>query len=124
MTRFGEGRPIYANGYGPQKQFMVYTDSTAAFDTVYHNILLDRLVSCLGVTGSALAWFRSYLSDRYQFVNIKGERSSCPPLYCGLPQGSLLIPILYLLHTWVSTFVRIIPSCARPLNPEVAPIVH
>ena len=74
---------------------------SASFDTVDHNILLDRLASRFGVTGSALSWFRSYLSNRYQFVNIKGERSSCQPLSCGVPQGSVLGPISTIhFSTW------------------------
>ena len=82
-----------------QSVILLLLDLSAAFDTVDHNILLDRLASRFGVSGSALSWFRSYLSNRHQFVNIKGERSSCRPLSCGVPQGSVLGPILYLLYT-------------------------
>ena len=72
---------------------------SAAFDTVDHSFLLDRLVTRFGICGLALSWFKSYLSNRFQFVDIRGERSSCRPLSYGVPQGSVLGPILYLLYT-------------------------
>jgi hypothetical protein len=52
-----------------------------------------------GITGKALTWFRSYLSNRTQYVNINGAESSVGSLDCGVPQGSVLGPILYLLYT-------------------------
>ena len=67
------------------------------FDTVDHSILLSRLSTSLGINGKALAWFRSYLHNRSQFISIDSYRSTNRPLTCGVPQGSILGPILYLM---------------------------
>ena len=75
-------------------------DLSAAFDTVPHDILLDRLSRRYGITGSVQEWFASYLiSSRIQFVQIECSRSSLRELNCGVPQGSVLGPLLYVLYT-------------------------
>ena len=78
---------------------LVLLDLSAAFDTVDHGILLLCLSQCIGVQGSAYTWFESYLSSRSQFVQIRDTSSSDRQLTCGLPQGSVLGPILYLVCT-------------------------
>ena len=78
---------------------LVLLDLSAAFDTVDHGILLSRLSQCIGVQGSAYTWFESYLYSRSQFVQIRDTSSSDRQLTCGLPQVSVLGPILYLLYT-------------------------
>ena len=75
----------------------IFLDLSKAFDTITHNILLQKLFH-YGVRGKALEWFRDYLSNRKQFVLLNGEQSSMQNLECGVPQGSLLGPLLFLIY--------------------------
>ena len=77
----------------------VLLDLSAAVDTVDHDILLSRLSSRYGICGTALKWFKSYLSDRTQYVKINSSSSCFSGLSQGVPQGSVLGPILYSLYT-------------------------
>ncbi len=77
---------------------LVLLDLSAAFDTIEHNILVERLRSWAGITGTALDWFRSYLENRNFFVSIQDFNSSTAKITCGLPQGSILGPILFSLY--------------------------
>jgi hypothetical protein len=74
-------------------------DMSAAFDTVDHNILLRRLQTSYGIRGVALDWFRSYLTGRLQYVRYAGRHSATRPMLYGVPQGSVLGPILFILYT-------------------------
>jgi hypothetical protein len=78
---------------------VVLLDMSAAFDTVDHSILIERLKSRFGVVGGALDWFRSYLSNRKQAVIINGVKSSQRLQDCNVPQGSVLGPILFTSYT-------------------------
>ena len=78
---------------------MLLLDLSAAFDTIDHEILLSRLEHSFGIQNSALDWFRSYLSDRKQVIIVNGLRSSETPLDFGVPQGSVLGPVLFILYT-------------------------
>ena len=77
---------------------LVLLDLTAAFDTVEHNILLFRLEHWVRIKGSALEFFRSCLTGRSFCVKIGEASSSTAPLHCGVPQGSILGPTLFMLY--------------------------
>ena len=77
---------------------LVLLDLSAAFDTVDHQILLHRLQSRFGVTGVVLDWFTSYLTGRRQCVTINDTCSNPKLLKCGVPQGSVLGPLLFLVY--------------------------
>ena len=78
---------------------LVLLDLSAAFDTVRHDILLDRLRSSLGVTEKGFNWFKSNLSDRAQCVAVNGGLSDTFPLAQGVLQGSCLGPLMFTVYT-------------------------
>ena len=75
----------------------VFVDLQKAFDTVDHQILLAKL-NHYGIRGVSNDWFKSYLSNRSQYVSINGYESGLVALNCGVPQGSVLGPLLFLLY--------------------------
>ena len=77
---------------------LVLLDMSAAFDTVEHCILLNRLRDTFRITGTANAWLASYFTDRTQRVNITGTLSDPCPITCGMPQGSILGPKGYPMY--------------------------
>ena len=70
-------------------------DLSAAFDTIDHDLLLSRLTEWFGIDGVVLQWVRSYLTGRSQLVNVNGVLSTPQLLLCGVPQGSVLDPLLF-----------------------------
>ena len=72
---------------------------SAAFDMVDHSILLQKLTRTYGENGVALEWLKPYLRDRHQMVEHEGTRSTKRNLIYGVPQGSVLGQILFLLYT-------------------------
>ena len=88
------------NGLDMKKLAMlVMQDLSSAFDTVDHDILIRRMECRLGIQGKALQWFKSYLTDRTQAVLIDGTQSGSTPLKYGVPQGSVLGPLLFAIYT-------------------------
>ena len=75
----------------------ILIDFRKAFDTVEHDILLQKLYH-YGIRGNALQWFNSYLSNRHQYVNYNNTSSDMKLITCGVPQGSILGPLLFLLY--------------------------
>jgi len=88
-----------ANNILDQKMSMltVFLDFSKAFDTVKHEILIDKLEH-LGIRGLAKEWFRSYVCGRRQYVDVSGDRSELLNIQNGVPQGSVLGPVLFLLY--------------------------
>ena len=82
-----------------QVYILTLLDLSAAFDTIDHSILLCRLEQHFGVSGLALGWFKSYMSNRFHFVCSRGSNSKLSKLDCGVPQGSVLGPFLFVLYT-------------------------
>ena len=74
-------------------------DLSAAFDTLDHSVLLKRLEITFGVRGTVLHWFSSYVSERVQSVIVDGSVSDHCPLLYGVPQGSVLGPVLFTLYS-------------------------
>ena len=81
----------------------IFLDFSKAFDTINHNILLHKL-SHYGIRGKALEWFRNYLSSRKQYVSLNDHNSTLKDIKCGVPQGSLLGPLLFIVY--INDFCR------------------
>ena len=98
---------IYAKLDNQEYVIGIYLDLQKAFDTVNHEILLHKLFN-YGVRGVVHEWFKSYLSDRQQFTVVAGAHSGMAKITCGVPQGSVLGPLLFLLY--VNDIANAVPN--------------
>ena len=85
-------------------------DLSAAFDTTDHDISITHLSSWFGIHGSVLSWFKPYLSSRCFHVKCETDLSSWYTSSCGVPQGSVLGPLLFVMYT--TPLSTLISSCS------------
>jgi len=88
---------IYEHIDSNDKVLAIYLDLQKAFDCIDHNILLYKM-NHIGIRGTVYNWFKNYLYNRIQYVTVNGVNSDFSTLKCGVPQGSVLGPLLFLLY--------------------------
>ena len=85
---------------------VLFSDLKKAFNTVHHAILVKKL-QYLGLSQSTVDWFKSYLNDRVQMCMVNGNLSDPEQLLCGVPQGTILGPLLFLIY------INDLPNCVK-----------
>ncbi len=93
---------------------VVFLDIRKAFDSIDHSILLKKVNEQFGIDGTELKWFESYLTKRQQVCFVNGHTSSPRQITCGVPQGSILGPLLFLLYN-----INDMPKCLKSTTPCV-----
>ena len=92
---------------------VVFLDVKKAFDSINHKILLDKMRTLFGISGIQLKLFESYLSNREQQCQIDDQLSTPKQIKCGVPQGSILGPLFFLLY------INDMPDCLQNSNPSL-----
>ena len=90
---------------------LVFLDLTEAFDTLDHSVLLDKL-SSLGFSKASVQWFTAYLTDRTQSVVVNGSTSYPRSISFGVPQGSLIGPLLFIID--INDVPSVVKHCKIP----------
>ena len=88
---------IYLSLDNKKQPLAIYLDLSKAFDTIDHSILLNKL-NYYGIQGNSLKWFESYLTNRKQHVEFKECLSTLKVITTGVPQGSILGPLLFIIY--------------------------
>ena len=99
---------IYNNLNNCKTTFAVFLDLKKAFDTVSHNVLYYKL-SQIGLSDHSITWFTSYLNNRWQRVNLNGSMSEYESNPYGVPQGSILGPVLFTIY--INSLVQVFNHC-------------
>ena len=93
---------LIKNNYIAIAMYSIFIDLSKAFDTIDHTILISKL-EYYGVENNELQWFISYMHNRQQYVEIENIKSTTETITTGVPQGSILGPLLFLIYTVLMT---------------------
>ena len=101
---------------------VIFIDLKKAFDTVDHDILVEKLCH-YGVAGKELDWFKSYMSNRKQCCKVNGHVSKLQDIKCGVPLGSCLGPLLFLIYVndLRLPWTELRPQCMRMIRAFLTP---